>query len=91
MFSSSLNDPSTFLIETLSPPGLLAPALAALPSMSLIPFAPFLVLTFPRALLIRPTASTFLIETRSPPGLPRSYPRRFTLITRTASCSRQLP
>jgi hypothetical protein len=32
-----------------------------------------------------------IIETRSPPGLTRSYPRRFTLITRTASCSRQLP
>src|SRR5467141_4188446 len=37
--------PSTFLIETRSPPGLLAPTLAALPSMSLSPFAPFLLLT----------------------------------------------
>src|SRR5439155_21817941 len=35
--------PSIFLIETRSPPGLLAPTLAALPSMSLIPFAPFLL------------------------------------------------
>ena len=31
------------------------------------------------------------IETRSLPTLTRSYPRRFTLITRTAQCSRQLP
>jgi hypothetical protein len=30
-------------------------------------------------------------ETRSQPMLTRSYPRRFTLITRTASCSCQLP
>jgi hypothetical protein len=31
------------------------------------------------------------IETRSLPTLTRSYPRRFTLITRTAPCLRQLP
>jgi hypothetical protein len=31
------------------------------------------------------------IETCSLPTLTRSYPRRFTLITRTTSCSRQLP
>jgi hypothetical protein len=59
--------PSTFLIETLSPPGSLAPTLAALPSMSLLPFAPFLLLTFPRALLnqksIAPVASGVLWKT----------------------------
>jgi hypothetical protein len=32
-----------------------------------------------------------IIETRSSPGLTRSYPRHFTLIARTASCSRRLP
>ena len=31
------------------------------------------------------------IETRSLPALARSYPRHFTLITRTAPCLRQLP
>jgi len=30
-------------------------------------------------------------ETRALPTLPRCYRRSFTLITRTASCSRQLP
>jgi hypothetical protein len=34
---------------------------------------------------------TRCVETRSLPALTRSFPRRFTLITRTASCSRQLP
>ena len=33
--------------------------------MSLIPFAPFLLLTFNRALLTRPTSSAFLIRTSS--------------------------
>jgi len=31
------------------------------------------------------------IETRSLPTLTHCFPRNFTLITRTASCSRQLP
>jgi hypothetical protein len=34
---------SAFLIETRSPPGLLAPTLVTLPSMSLLPVAPFLL------------------------------------------------
>jgi hypothetical protein len=36
-------------------------------------------------------ALVVLIETHSSPTLVRCYPRSFTLITRTASCSRQLP
>jgi hypothetical protein len=37
--------PSSFLIETRSPPGLLAPTLVTLPSMSRVPRAPFLLFT----------------------------------------------
>jgi hypothetical protein len=44
--------PSTFLIETRSLPALTRCYLAALPSMSLVPLAPFLLLTFLRVLLI---------------------------------------
>ena len=36
-------------------------------------------------------ALVVLIETHSLPTLVRCYPCSFTLITRTASCSRQLP
>jgi hypothetical protein len=65
-------------------PHSLAASLAALPSMSLIPFAPLYLgcsrsaRPLPRGFtghVARPNRS---IETRSLPTLTRSYPRRFT-------------
>src|SRR5437016_3425142 len=61
--------------ETRSLPNLLVATLTTLPSMSLIPSG---------SLLSR-------LKLARLPVLARSYPRHFTLITRTAPCLRQLP
>ena len=53
--------------------------------------APAFSRCYPRSFTFYVAPPTRSIETRSAPAFSRCYPRSFTLITRTASCSRQLP